>query len=88
MTANRQKEHQSFKTFWPFYLQEHAKPATRNLHYVGTSLVVLIAFYSSSSQPTGRYCWQCRWQAISSHGLPIGGSRKTGRRHSLIRSGL
>ncbi len=46
MTANRPKEHQSFDTFWPFYLQEHAKPATRNLHYIGTSLVVLIALYS------------------------------------------
>lgn len=46
MTTNRQKEHQSFETFWPFYLQEHAKPATRNLHYIGTSLVVLIALYS------------------------------------------
>lgn len=46
MAENRQKEHQSFATFWPFYLQEHAKPATRNLHYIGSSLVVLIALYS------------------------------------------
>ena len=33
----------SFREFWPYYLREHSRPATRHLHFAGTSLVVLIA---------------------------------------------
>ena len=28
----------SFSEFYPFYLSEHAKPATRRLHFLGSSL--------------------------------------------------
>jgi hypothetical protein len=44
--------YQSFAAFWPYYLTEHARPATRALHYVGTSLVVLLAL---AALVTGRW---------------------------------
>lgn len=44
----------SFAAFWPFYLREHARPLTRALHYMGTTLVVLLAVYALAS---GRWQW-------------------------------
>ena len=31
----------SFAEFYPFYLSEHAKPATRRLHFIGSSFSLL-----------------------------------------------
>jgi len=31
-----------FRDFWPYYLQEHARPGTRALHYTGTSLFIVL----------------------------------------------
>ena len=44
----------NYAEFWPFYLQEHAKASTRNLHYVGTALVIAIAVFAVATQ---RWAW-------------------------------
>ena len=44
----------TFAEFWPFYLREHSRPRTRALHYIGTTLVVLIAIFAVL---TGRWWW-------------------------------
>ncbi len=56
------REYESFSAFWPYYLQEHARPKTRALHYAGTSLVVLLALGAAA---TGNW-----WLLVA---LPVAG---------------
>lgn len=44
----------TFAEFWTFYLREHSRPRTRALHYVGTTLVVMLAVFALV---TGRWWW-------------------------------
>jgi hypothetical protein len=38
-----QKQFKSFEEFWPHYVAEHSKPATRALHAAGTTVAVTCA---------------------------------------------
>ena len=38
------REITTYADFWPYYLREHSRPATRGWHYLGTSLALLTLF--------------------------------------------
>jgi hypothetical protein len=41
-----------YREFWDFYVREHSKPLTRVLHFIGTSLGLLLL---------GWFVWSGRW---------------------------
>ena len=63
---------QTYADFWPYYLREHAKPATRGWHYVGTGAALALLVYIIVS---GNWIWLpvafiCGYAfAWASHGL-------------------
>lgn len=40
------KEFESFREFWPFYVCEHSKPLTRGFHFIGTATIFPL-FYAA-----------------------------------------
>lgn len=44
-----EKTIKSYEEFWDFYVREHSKPLTRYLHFVGTTLgLVMLAWFLKS----------------------------------------
>ena len=44
------RAYQSFEAFWPHYLREHASPVTRILHYIGSTLAILVLLVALITQ--------------------------------------
>ncbi|TJY64742.1 DUF962 domain-containing protein [Sinimarinibacterium sp. CAU 1509] len=45
-----QTRYQTFEEFYPYYLQEHSNRTCRRLHFIGSSLGLLIAAYAVVTQ--------------------------------------
>ena len=46
-----EKEYKSFREFYPFYLSQHDNTACRRLHFIGSSLIlVLLGYVALSTQ--------------------------------------
>ena len=43
----------TYAEFWPHYLREHSRRATRTVHFFGTGVGVLCAIYAVASQVWG-----------------------------------
>lgn len=50
MSEKIDKNIPSFEKFYPFYIGQHANVTNRRLHYVGTSLTILVFVYAILSQ--------------------------------------
>lgn len=44
------KKYKSLKEFYPYYLSEHKNKVSRNLHFTGTLLLIVILIYSMAVQ--------------------------------------
>jgi hypothetical protein len=46
----------SFAEFYPFYLGEHSNPTCRRLHFIGSSLVIVVVLWALTSGQL-RWLW-------------------------------
>ncbi len=44
------KDFQSLQEFYPYYLTEHLDQTCRNLHFIGTTIVIMIGVYALLTQ--------------------------------------
>lgn len=44
-----QTRYKTFQEFYPYYLSEHAHPICRRLHFIGSSLIILMVGISAAS---------------------------------------
>lgn len=51
------KQFPSFKAFYPYYLSEHSDPRCRRLHYIGTSMVLILLLYAVVAQQWALLLW-------------------------------
>ncbi len=53
----------TYREFWPFYLAEHSKRATRAFHYLGTISFIALGIYAFA---TGTW-WALAWAGINAY---------------------
>ncbi|EKE84859.1 DUF962 domain-containing protein [Idiomarina xiamenensis] len=63
--APKTAQFSSFAEFYPYYLREHSDPRCRYMHYIGSSLVLLIiasAIYQGNA-------WLLLWVPLAGYGF-------------------
>lgn len=51
-----EKRFRTFREFYPYYLAEHANPVCRRLHFVGSTLVLLVLVFAAAMRR-----WELLW---------------------------
>jgi hypothetical protein len=46
MTNVQVKQYKNFKSFYPFYLSQHKNIICRRLHFIGSSLIIIMLAYT------------------------------------------
>jgi hypothetical protein len=56
MTSDTQKRFASFSAFYPYYLSEHQNLTCRRLHFIGSTLILVLLAYTLMTQQ-----WSWLW---------------------------